>query len=84
MIADKRANYLVKISGIEIHPDPIEGGKPAQFKILATAGKSLALISFMFAIFSHMHLKFFLIVTSIFHFYNLRHVSFVTHFHPWI
>jgi len=39
---NKKADYPVKISGIEIHPDPIEGGKPAQFKISATSGDAIS------------------------------------------
>ncbi|ONK65106.1 uncharacterized protein A4U43_C07F33740 [Asparagus officinalis] len=35
---NKKANYPVKISGVEIQPDPIETGKPAKFKISATTG----------------------------------------------
>lgn len=38
-IADKSTNYPIKVRGIEIHPNPVVGGKPAQFKILASSGK---------------------------------------------
>ena len=87
MIADKRAKYPVKISGIKIHPEPIEGGKPAQFKILATAGKITGSIFFLhFYLSSHVVEILFMIVASILHFYNilLGHVCYVTHSLPWI
>lgn len=38
---NKTANYPVKVSAVEIHPYPIKGGKPAEFKIFATAGNAL-------------------------------------------
>lgn len=47
LIADKRANYPVKIKGIEIHPDPIQGGQPALFKISATSGKIIRSVFFL-------------------------------------
>lgn len=34
---DKKADYAVKVSGVEISPDPVESGKPATFKISATS-----------------------------------------------
>lgn len=37
--ADKEADYLVKVSSVQISPDPIARGKPAKFKITANAGK---------------------------------------------
>ncbi|ONK64400.1 uncharacterized protein A4U43_C07F25460 [Asparagus officinalis] len=39
---NKRANYPVNINGVEIHPDPIQGGQPAQFKISASAGDAIS------------------------------------------
>ncbi|KAJ6796843.1 phosphatidylglycerol/phosphatidylinositol transfer protein-like [Iris pallida] len=39
---NKRAKYPVKISGINISPDPIQGGKPAQFNISATTGDGIS------------------------------------------
>jgi hypothetical protein len=38
MCVDKKANYPVKVSGIEISPYPVESGEPANFKISATSG----------------------------------------------
>ena len=37
IFVDKKADYPVKVSGVEISPDPVESGKPATFKISATS-----------------------------------------------
>ncbi|KAM7522640.1 hypothetical protein LguiA_012542 [Lonicera macranthoides] len=39
---DKKANYDVKVSGVEISPDPVAKGKPATFKISASSGEALS------------------------------------------
>lgn len=36
--ADKKANYAVKVTNIEISPNPVVSGDPATFKISATSG----------------------------------------------
>jgi hypothetical protein len=33
-----KKDYPVKVSGVQIVPDPVEPGKPATFKISATTG----------------------------------------------
>ncbi|TKY67007.1 Phosphatidylglycerol/phosphatidylinositol transfer protein [Spatholobus suberectus] len=38
---DKKTPYPVKVSGIEISPDPVVSGDPATFKILATSGQTI-------------------------------------------
>ncbi|XP_059278507.1 uncharacterized protein LOC132032796 isoform X1 [Lycium ferocissimum] len=38
---NKRANYDVKVSGIDITPYPVSGGKKTTFSISANTGKSL-------------------------------------------
>ncbi|CAJ2654787.1 putative phosphatidylglycerol/phosphatidylinositol transfer protein DDB_G0282179 [Trifolium pratense] len=38
---DKKANYPVKVTGIEILPNPVVSGDPANFKISATSGKAI-------------------------------------------
>lgn len=38
---DKKADYPVKVTGIEILPNPVVSGAPATFKISATSGKAL-------------------------------------------
>ena len=40
--AEKGRHYPVKVSGVEIVPDPVERGVPATFKISATTGKPLS------------------------------------------
>ncbi|KAK7342068.1 hypothetical protein VNO80_25011 [Phaseolus coccineus] len=38
---DKKTNYPVKVSGVDISPDPVKSGHPATFKIYATSGKAI-------------------------------------------
>lgn len=38
MNADKKANYDVKVEGVDMVPDPVVSGKPATFKISASTG----------------------------------------------
>jgi hypothetical protein len=46
--AEKGNNYPVKVSGVEIVPDPVAPGQPATFKIIASTGKSQRFTSFCF------------------------------------
>ncbi|XP_004506242.1 uncharacterized protein [Cicer arietinum] len=39
---DKKADYAVKVTGIEILPNPVVSGDPANFKISATSGKAIS------------------------------------------
>ncbi|XWS59359.1 hypothetical protein CRYUN_Cryun08bG0114700 [Craigia yunnanensis] len=39
---DKKAEYDVKVQGVEISPNPIARGKPATFSISATTGAAIA------------------------------------------
>lgn len=39
MTADRKGNYAVKVSGVEMSPDPVVRGKPATFSISASTGK---------------------------------------------
>lgn len=39
--ADKKANYAVKVSGIDITPYPVSGGKKTTFSISASTGNEL-------------------------------------------
>ncbi|KAF7823167.1 putative phosphatidylglycerol/phosphatidylinositol transfer protein [Senna tora] len=39
---DKKANYAVKVHGVEISPDPVVRGKPATFKIKSTTGEAIS------------------------------------------
>ncbi|GMY14408.1 putative phosphatidylglycerol/ phosphatidylinositol transfer protein DDB_G0282179 [Fagus crenata] len=39
---DRKADYDVKVNGIEINPNPIARGKPATFSISATTGKEIS------------------------------------------
>ncbi|KAF7154011.1 hypothetical protein RHSIM_Rhsim01G0068700 [Rhododendron simsii] len=39
---DKKGDYDVKVSGVEISPYPIVKGKPATFSISASAGKAVS------------------------------------------
>jgi len=39
---DKHADYPVKVSGVEISPNPIVGGKPATFSIAASTGGAIS------------------------------------------
>ncbi|KAK7355027.1 hypothetical protein VNO80_14272 [Phaseolus coccineus] len=39
---DKKAEYDVEVSGVDISPDPIARGQPATFSIAATTGKALS------------------------------------------
>jgi hypothetical protein len=48
MCVDKKANYPVKVSGIEILPNPVVSGDPANFKISATSGNFLLFSNFHF------------------------------------
>jgi hypothetical protein len=36
---EKGKNYPVKVSGVEIVPDPVAPGQPATFKVIASTGK---------------------------------------------
>lgn len=47
MCVDKKADYAVKVTGIEILPNPVVSGDPANFKISATSG-NLSLIFYFF------------------------------------
>ncbi|KAK7404882.1 hypothetical protein VNO78_05913 [Psophocarpus tetragonolobus] len=38
---DKKANYAVKVSGVDILPNPVVSGEPATFKISATSNKAI-------------------------------------------
>lgn len=38
--SDKKANYAVKISGVDITPYPVRGGQESTFSIAATTGNS--------------------------------------------
>ncbi|CAM8891739.1 unnamed protein product [Rhodiola kirilowii] len=38
---DKKANYDVKVGGVDITPYPVSGGHPATFSISATAGETI-------------------------------------------
>ncbi|CAJ1979086.1 unnamed protein product [Sphenostylis stenocarpa] len=38
---DKKTDYAVKVSGVDISPDPVKSGHPATFKIYASSGKSI-------------------------------------------
>ncbi|KAL5169608.1 MD-2-related lipid-recognition protein ROSY1 [Glycine soja] len=38
---DKKADYAVKVSGVEISPNPVVSGQAATFKISATSGKAI-------------------------------------------
>ncbi|XP_058752745.1 uncharacterized protein LOC131625928 [Vicia villosa] len=38
---DKKEDYPVKVTGVEILPNPVVSGNPANFKISATSGKAL-------------------------------------------
>jgi len=37
-VSDKKAEYDVEVSGVDISPDPIARGQPATFSIAATTG----------------------------------------------
>ncbi|XP_068340951.1 uncharacterized protein [Pyrus communis] len=39
---DKKADYDVKVSAVDINPYPVARGKPASFSISATAGASIS------------------------------------------
>ncbi|XP_038992827.1 MD-2-related lipid-recognition protein ROSY1-like isoform X2 [Hibiscus syriacus] len=39
---DKEGNYVVKVSGIEISPNPVARGKPATFTISASTGQAIS------------------------------------------
>ncbi|KAG1333905.1 putative phosphatidylglycerol/phosphatidylinositol transfer protein [Cocos nucifera] len=39
---DKKAGYAVKVTRVEITPDPVVRGKPATFRISATTGVSIS------------------------------------------
>ncbi|XP_061338228.1 uncharacterized protein LOC133285083 [Gastrolobium bilobum] len=39
---DKNANYAVKVSGVQILPDPVVRGEPFTFKIAAYTGEPIA------------------------------------------
>ncbi|XP_027346330.1 putative phosphatidylglycerol/phosphatidylinositol transfer protein DDB_G0282179 [Abrus precatorius] len=38
---DKKADYAVKVTGIEISPNPVVSGKPVTFKISANSGQAI-------------------------------------------
>lgn len=46
--ADKRANYDVKVSKIDITPYPVKGGKTTTFSIIADTGNKLHACSLFF------------------------------------
>jgi hypothetical protein len=48
MCVDKKADYPVKVTGIEILPNPVVSGDPANFKISATSGNFLLFSNFHF------------------------------------
>ncbi|KAK8491830.1 hypothetical protein V6N13_082468 [Hibiscus sabdariffa] len=39
---DKEGNYVVKVSGIDISPNPVVRGKPATFTISASTGQAIS------------------------------------------
>ncbi|XP_077225902.1 uncharacterized protein LOC143859110 [Tasmannia lanceolata] len=39
---DKKTEYKVKVSGIEVSPDPVVSGKPATFSISASTDKTIS------------------------------------------
>ncbi|XP_054811604.1 uncharacterized protein LOC129312864 [Prosopis cineraria] len=39
---DRKQNYAVKVSGVDILPDPVVRGKPATFKISASTGEAIS------------------------------------------
>ncbi|KAF5744929.1 phosphatidylglycerol/phosphatidylinositol transfer protein [Tripterygium wilfordii] len=39
---DKKGNYAVKVSGVEISPDPVARGEPATFEISAKTGQDIS------------------------------------------
>ncbi|GMI94678.1 hypothetical protein like AT3G11780 [Hibiscus trionum] len=39
---DTEANYVAKVSGIDISPNPVVRGKPATFNISASTGKAIS------------------------------------------
>ena len=48
--ADKGRHYPVKVSGVEIVPDPVVRGEPATFKISASTGKKSFTHPFIFSL----------------------------------
>jgi len=49
---DKKADYPVKVTGIEILPNPVVSGAPATFKISATSGNNYIFISLFLLFYS--------------------------------
>lgn len=47
MYVDKKADYPVKVTGIEILPNPVVSGAPATFKISATSGNYIFISLFL-------------------------------------
>ncbi|XP_042510380.1 putative phosphatidylglycerol/phosphatidylinositol transfer protein DDB_G0282179 [Macadamia integrifolia] len=39
---DRKGNYAVKVSGIEMSPDPVVRGEPATFSIIASTGEAIS------------------------------------------
>ncbi|OMO77016.1 hypothetical protein COLO4_25392 [Corchorus olitorius] len=39
---DKKANYAVKVNGVNISPNPVVRGKPATFNISASTGEAIS------------------------------------------
>ncbi|KAF8395478.1 hypothetical protein HHK36_019424 [Tetracentron sinense] len=39
--ADKKGNYVVKVQGVEISPDPVVSGQPATFSISGYTGQAI-------------------------------------------
>lgn len=40
--ADNEGNYVVKVDGIDISPNPVVSGKPASFSISASTGQAIS------------------------------------------
>ncbi|XP_043698353.1 putative phosphatidylglycerol/phosphatidylinositol transfer protein DDB_G0282179 [Telopea speciosissima] len=39
---DRQGSYAVKVSGVEMSPDPVVRGQPATFSIIASAGEAIS------------------------------------------
>lgn len=55
--ADKKANYDVKVSQIDITPYPIKGGRTTTFSITAETGNELQANLFLFFPIYHIHVN---------------------------
>lgn len=49
--ADKKADYAVKVNGVDITPYPVKGGKEATFSIAAITGNSRLYLFYRFCFF---------------------------------